>query len=581
MIRSASHIILSLAAALAALLLASCSADRCDWANPENVEGTTYLSLHLCVSPDSDGAGTRADADADPEAPEGRLPGNAYENAIDNLTIFFAQYDGDAIPENKTKIEFEETNKLYVDLKNYSHRVYYNDDGSRTVLIPLDATITVSSGKYSIVVVANHGDLRGDIHNLDELRTKAGEYAWSRDIDGIKKTGFVMSSFDVVNGGVMSKVIGDPHIGTKEDPYYSECTLMRLASRIDLCCSKESGGGYGEYSVAADGKTPCVVYEAVNESDDEKSGTVYLLGAEQVNAMSNASYLLRHSYRAADIGDLTDINQFPLSLICGGLMETDNNNEELNYIIDPRFYAKSQNPGNDMLDGWFGNSRPDKIKAEYESRFKGNALVEKFIKDDFTAENYNGKKFDRSLTICYVNENTYEKTLNARDYATGLCFKTIFKPATVYKSAPQNEDDEETRKSKIDSDYSYGKDFWHLRPTAANEKDIYFSNETAAKSYKSKHPGVLTHHPAAISYYHIWIRHAAKSDPSDKSDQSDHVMQYAIVRNHIYRILLSFKGPGFNRPFESEIPNDIEWKIFTRDWNQREWNMVQVPDVIL
>lgn len=578
MSRSASHIILSLAAALAALLAASCSADRCDWTDPESLEGTTYLSLRLYVSPDSDGAGTRAEeaSEAPGEAPEGRLPGNAYENAIDNLTIFFARYDGDAIPENKTKIEFEETNKLYVDLKNYSHRVYYNDDGSRTVLIPLDATITVSSGEYSIVVVANHGDLRGDIHNLDELRTKAGEYAWSRDIDGIKKTGFVMSSFDVVNGGVMSKVIGDPHTGTKEDPYYSECTLMRLASRIDLCCSKESGG-YGEYSVAADGKTPCVVYEAVNESGDESgnesAGTVYLLSAEPVNAMSKASYLLRHSYPAQEIGNLK-FDQFPLSLICGGLMETDNKKEELNYIIDPNFPAKVENPIETTLDGWFGNSRPDKIKESYGSRFAGNSLVEKFITDDFSPEEYNKKKFDRSLTICYVNENTYKKTLNARDYATGLCFKTVFEPKTIYKYAPLDEDDEETRKSKIDSEYSYGVDFWHLR--TADGHDIYFSSEDAAKSYKSKHPGVLTYHPGGVGYYHIWIRHS-KVD----SEDDDHVMKYGIVRNHIYRVLLTFKGPGFNLPFDSDIPNDVEWKIFTRDWNQREWNLIEVPGVKL
>lgn len=579
MSRSASHIIHSLAAALAALLVAACAADRCDWVDADSDEGATYLSLRVYVS--GDYAATRADGTND-EAPEGRLPGNAYENAIDNITIFFAEYNGSAIPENgaadKDKIIFKDDDKLYIDFKNPKYRVYYNEDGSRTVLIRLENTTTFDSGEYSMVVVANLGDLRDKVHDIDELRKKSADYAWSSDIDGIQKTGFVMSSFDDAKGGVMSKVIGFPdRTGSKDNPYYGECTLMRLASRIDLCCS-QSTGDYGKYTLAADGKDNSVVYKVVNKLDRETSGTVYLLAAEQVNSMSDASYLLRHSYPAAEIGNLKPAD-FPLNLVCGGLMTADGKNEELNYIIDPNFPTKVKNQDETILDRWFGESRPNKIRENCDSRFTGNALVEKFIKYDISPETYGtNKTFDRSMTVCYVNENTYNKELAAKDYATGLCFKAVFVPSVVYEEAP--EDTDESLDEKVKADYAYGEDFWHVHVDSENGgDDVYFSNEEAARKYMGAHSGTqgkMTHHPKGVSYYHIWIRHSKVND-----EDEGHAMYYGIVRNNIYRVLLTFKGPGFNQPFESDIPKDVVWKIYTREWNLREWNMVEVPDVQL
>lgn len=579
MSRSASHIIHSLAAALAALLLVACAADRCDWVDTDSEEGATYLSLRVFVS--GDGAATRADG-ANDEAPEGRLPGNAYENAIDNITIFFAEYDGDAIPENgaadKDKIVFKDEDKLYIDFKSPKYRVYYNEDGSRTVLIRLENTTTFDSGEYSMVVVANLGDLRAEVHDIDELRQKSAEYAW-RDMpdDGIQKTGFVMSSFDDANGGVMSKVIGSPdRDGSKDNPYYGECTLMRLASRIDLCCS-QSTGDYGKYTPAADGKDNSVVYKVVNGSDEEPSGTVYLLAAEMVNSLSKPSYILRHTYKSSDIDNLTK-DQMPLGLSCGGLMTADGKKEELNYVIDPNFLKKNESTSEDTLNAFFGSTRPEAIKNDVKTddvnRFKGNSLVERFIKADLSGESYEDKTFDRSLTVGYVNENLFKAGLSADKFATGLCFKAVFVPHVVYKEAPEDTDESLDEKK---ADYAYGKDFWHVHvDTEDGEEDVYFSNEAAAREYMGAHKGKMKHHPKGVSYYHIWIRHSKVND-----EDEGHAMYYGIVRNNIYRVLLTFKGPGFNQPFESDIPTDVVWKIYTRGWNLREWNMVEVPDVKL
>lgn len=582
MSRSASHIIRSLAAALAALLLAACAADRCDWVDADSDEGATYLSLRVFVSGDGDAAATRADG-ANDEAPEGRLPGNAYENAIDNITIFFAKYNGEAIPANGTEIQFEDDNKLYIDFKSPKYRVYYNEDGSRTVLIRLKTTTHLESGQYSMVVVANLGDLRKDISNIDELRNKSAEYAWSSDVDGIQKTGFVMSSFDDAKGGVMSKVIGFPdRDGSKDNPYYGECTLMRLASRIDLCCSKDEGGFYGVHTTESD-KSERVKY-TVNSEKEKSTGEVYLLAAEMVNSLSKPSYILRHTYLSSDIDNLNK-EKMPLGLTCGALMTADSRKEELNYVIDPNFLKKDESTSEATLNEFFGSTRPEAIKNDVKTddvnRFKGNSLVKKFIKADLTGESYEGKTFDRSLTIGYVNENLFKAGLSADKFATGLCFKAVFVPHVVYKEAPEdNETDEASLAEKKDTEYAYGDDFWHVHVDAEDGgDDVYFSNEDAARKYMGAHSGTqvtMTHHPGGVSYYHIWIRHSKVDAEDDR-----HAMYYGIVRNNIYRVLLTFKGPGFNQPFESEIPKDVVWRIYTRGWNLREWNMVEVPDVQL
>ena len=46
-------------------------------------------------------------------------------------------------------------------------------------------------------------------------------------------------------------------------------------------------------------------------------------------------------------------------------------------------------------------------------------------------------------------------------------------------------------------------------------------------------------------------------------------MQYATVRNNIYRVALTFNGPGDPTPTMRE-PETMQARIFVRKWNQRK-----------
>ena len=68
-----------------------------------------------------------------------------------------------------------------------------------------------------------------------------------------------------------------------------------------------------------------------------------------------------------------------------------------------------------------------------------------------------------------------------------------------------------------------------------------------------------------VCYYNLWLRHYndEKADP-----QEAYPMEYATVRNNIYRVSISFNGPGDPEPTMRD-PDTMQARIFVRKWNLR------------
>lgn len=533
------YLILIFSVMIPSLCLTGCVYDYMPECPGEPVQdvATQWLSLRLSLSADE----TRTDGDAtsapNDEAPEGRLPGTAAENAIDDLTLFFLSAD----KQNDAGSKFERV--LYIDLVNYSGNfTITNGDNWEEIKINLGEKTVVPNEQYYIITVANMGNL-SSITTLDDLRQHLTTSAWTETADGkVNGTHFAMSSFDN-NGDIWSPIKNDEyHIGTESHPYLGECSLMRLAGRIDLCCSATSDTGWGKFE-KDNGE---VVYNCQSGSGTS-TGTVYVQSAELVNTMTAPSWTIR---RLVDAD-----NPVADKVTYGGLINKGTGGLT-SYVADPNFFNKTGSTTADDLSSWYDN-RPDAVKGSPSTHFSGKALVSNFIEGTLTNEKYEGKAFDKFLTIGYVNENTFKSELNANlyNFATGVVFKTVFVPATVYSSQEIKDENKAT--------LTKGSDFWvwtTTTPSASDPTVLYFSSETAANAYANAHPGgSIVPHPSGISYYHIWIEHASEGE----------VMKYAIVRNNIYRILLKFTGPGYNRPYENKNPEDVEWRIFTRPWNIR------------
>ncbi len=109
-------------------------------------------------------------------------------------------------------------------------------------------------------------------------------------------------------------------------------------------------------------------------------------------------------------------------------------------------------------------------------------------------------------------------------------------------------------------------------------ESLYFSDYDVMKKYQASHPednAVVTLFYAArepifnllgfTCYYNLWLRHYndESADP-----QTAYPMEYATVRNNIYRVKVSFSGPGDPTPTMRE-PDTMQARIFVRKWNLR------------
>lgn len=610
----------------------------------------------------SEGPGTtRADGDASAspshsEHPEdsdkGLVEPTADENAIKNICIFFVDLDeaskfgftgdlsgGLTAANNRaiSQLDLSFAGHMYVDLldNTKSHislpgigdidKNEIKSEGSKTISVRLPKNQTIADKKYAMVAVANMGDLtlsgtrlRGGIASLHDLRRHITSKAWE-DMSGesVKKTYFAMSSFlkstYSTSGGVLTAITALPtRAGTQTDPFMGNIYLMRLAARIDLGVTSISESSENsensDYSAYTYGirKGGEVIYTAYDNLDNKTTataiGTVYLQGIEIVNAKTSPSFALRHTIAASALTALTTDSFITGSdFICGGILTRNSNMEEQYYVIDPGFFGK-KDAGASLLDELYGNRYATIWDALEKGTWGGfsadNTLPSNFIKHD-ADEADKGQGFNHALTIGYVNENTYDNSIETagasdgsgsdgsagsgsgttsnafgaveqwQNYATGLVIKTVFVPGTAY-SLSAGATGTKAGDGFVEATINKGGSFTMWRGTVTDasgnksQKSYFFTTKEAADKYAESHPGgVLKSYDKGVGYHSVFIEHADKAAPPGSP------LKHAIVRNNVYRVLLRFLGPG-------NSSSDVDWHIYTRPWNVR----VQ-PEIIM
>lgn len=589
--------------------------------------------------------------DSDKDNTEGLVEPTADENAIKNICIFFVDLDeekglnasldlsgGLTAANNRaiSQLDLSFAGHLYVDLldNTKSHislpgigdidKNEIKSEGSKTISVRLPKNQTIADKKYAMVAVANMGDLtlsdtrlRGGI-TLHDLRRHITSKAWE-DMSGetVRKTNFAMSSFlksgYSTSGGVLTAITALPtRAGTQTDPFMGNIYLMRLAARIDLGVtsisesSENSEPTYGRLNKT----TGEVIYTAYDNLDNKPTataiGTVYLQGIEIVNAKTSPSFALRHTIAASALTSLTNLTTDGFitesDFICGGIL-TRTGNTENSYVIDPDFFKK-KDAGASLLDELYGNRYATIWDALEKGTWGGfstaNTLPSNFIQHDADpADQLANPGFNHALTIGYVNENTYDKSIETagasagtggdgsagsgsgttsnafsaveqwQNYATGLVIKTVFVPGTAYSLSAG------TTGTKVGDGFvattiRKGDSFTMWRGTVTDasgnesQKSYFFTTKEAADKYAESHPGgVLKSYDKGVGYHSVFIEHAHTEAPPGTP------LKHAIVRNNVYRVLLRFLGPG-------NSSSDVDWHIYTRPWNVR----VQ-PEIIM
>lgn len=489
------------------------------------------------------------------EQGDGDETGQDYENEIKSAVAFFYQGSGtDGVNSSGT------TPIMAVATFNVGSPTEPGNGIDRTYTTT-PQQVDLDDGTYNVLVVANPGAdwWTGQSLTLADVRNHIQTTAWTAS--GSDYSDFVMTSAADATLTLNSN--------PESNPAKATVNVERMAARLDY---------------KAEASYPC--------TDPAYSGaTVEITGAALVNNLTAGSYIIK---RVAD-----DVNGTNLSYL--GNETADENDAATNYVLDPWTASKNGN----LYGTWFMNGSSD------PNWWAGYVQPGTPVSDGW-------------LRIGYTLENTMAADAAGSDYSTGVVFKATFHPKGVanytdgetffalgthlfasmedmmtyvygadfsqfdakidactdwaavknfaaslldndpsgYKAFLQGQDDTQDLTSVKESlkwkaymlnkcGYSASLNDGVYSVTLDQNEDI--STREALQSY-----GVRTYEDATC-YYTWWVRHS-----NDNNDDAKGIMEYAIVRNNIYKLTVnSIYSLGNDVPGEDE---NIILDVYVNDW---------------
>ena len=492
------------------------------------MSATSYVSLSF-ASPQ--GTPTRANPTGG-ETGDGQETGQDYENAITSAVAFFYQ----GTDQKGVNSGGNTPIKAFVSFNNIGNGTDENSTGVDRKYTTSPQQVDLENGTYNVIVVANPGTdwWTGRSITLADVRDYIQTTAWTVSESGYSN--FVMTSAADATLTLNSN--------PESDPATAEVNVERMAARLDY---------------KAEAPYTC--------SDPAYSGaTVEITGAALVNNLTEGSYLLK---RVAD-----DVNGNNLSYL--GDETADENGVATNYVLDPWTASKNGN----LYGTWFMIGSPD------PNWWAGYVQPGTSVSDG--AETWQ--------RIGYTLENTTAADAAGSDYSTGVVFKAKFYPKGVanytdgetffalgnrlfasmedmmknFYGSKFDELDDLIKKCETWRDVKqfitstlltndpsgYNK---YLEGLAEGKDDTgavsdassliwsnYMLNECGYSKDENgkvvldqngkvtrialKPYGTRTYEDATC-YYTWWVRHS-----NDNDDTKKDIMEYAIVRNNIYKI---------------------------------------------
>lgn len=537
---------------LMASLAAGCAQEDIDTApsGGGGMSASSYVSLSFASQQSTP---TRSNPTGG-EQGDGQEKGQVNENEIKSAVAFFYQGNNGVNSDGSTKIMAVATFNVgsYTEPGNGIDRTYTTTPQQ----------VDLDDGTYNVLVVANPGAdwWTGQSLTLADVRNHIQTTAWTAS--GSDYSDFVMTSAADATLTLNSN--------PENDPAKAEVNVERMAARLDY---------------KAEASYTC--------TDPAYTGaTVEITGAALVNNLTAGSYIIK---RVAD-----DVNGTNLSYL--GNETADENGAATNYVLDPWTASKNGN----LYGTWFMNGSSD------PNWWAGYVQPGTSVSDG--AETWQ--------RIGYTLENTTAADAAGSDYSTGVVFKAKFNPQGV-----ANYTDGETFFAYGTKIYAsmedmmagfYGSKFddldnitscatWgdvkqfitstlltndpsgynkYLEGLAEGKDDSetvsdassltwsnYMKNECGySKDENGKvvldqndkvtrialQPYGTRTYEDATCYYTWWVRHSNDNDDTKKG-----IMEYAIVRNNIYKLTVnSVYSLGGEVPEEESLIVDV----YVNDW---------------
>lgn len=511
---------------------------------------SSYVSLSFVSS---QSAPTRSNPTGG-ETGDGQEKGQANENEINSAVAFFYQGNNGVNSDGTTPIMAVAAFKVgkYTEPGNGIDRTY--------TTIPQQ--VDLDNGTYNVLVVANPGAdwWTGQLLTLADVRNHIQTTAWTVSESGYSD--FVMTSAADATLTLNSN--------PESDPAKTTVDVERMAARLDY---------------KADAPYNC--------TDPAYIGaTVKITGAALVNNLTAGSYLLKRVAPTVD--------GVPTYL---GNETADKNGVATNYVLDPWTTNKSKN----LYGTWFNSGSSD------PNWWTGYVQPGTSVSDG--AETWQ--------RIGYTLENITTADAAGSDYSTGVVFKATFNPVGIakytvgetffalgshlfasmedmmtyvygadfsqfdakieacadwaavktfaaslldndpsgYKSFLQGQDEAQDLAPQVKESLKWSAYMFSKCGYSASLNGTYkveldqngIVTRNALQSY-----GVRTYEHATC-YYTWWVRHS-----NDNNDETKGIMEYAIVRNNIYKLTVnSIYSLGGDVPGEDE---NIILDVYVNDW---------------
>ncbi len=550
---------------LMASLAAGCAQEDIDTApsGGGGMSASSYVSLSFASQQSTP---TRSNPTGG-EQGDGQEKGQVNENEIKSAVAFFYQGNNGVNSDGSTKIMAVATFNVgsYTEPGNGIDRTYTTTPQQ----------VDLDDGTYNVLVVANPGAdwWTGQSLTLADVRNHIQTTAWTAS--GSDYSDFVMTS--AADATLML------NSNPEDDPATAEVNVERMAARLDY---------------KAEASYTCTDPAYPN-------ATVEITGAALVNNLTAGSYMLKRVASTVD-GVPTYLGD-----------ETADAGVQTNYVLDPWTAVKTSDNNSFTIDGevktaedlygeWFGNiSQNPNYWADY---------VQPGIEVSDGTE-----KWQR---IGYTLENTTAAEEAGRRYSTGVVFKAKFHPqgvanytegetffaygtkiyasmedmmagfygskfddldnitscatwgdvkqfitSTLLTNDPsgynkyleglaEGKDDSETVANA--SSLTWGK---YMKNECGYSKDehgkvILDQNDKVTRIALQPY-GTRTYEDATC-YYTWWVRHSNDNDDTKKG-----IMEYAIVRNNIYKLTVnSVYSLGGEVPEEESLIVDV----YVNDW---------------
>ena len=538
------------------------------------MSATSYVSLSF-ASPQ--GAPTRANPTGG-ETGDGLEKGQANENAITSAVAFFYQGTGqEGVNSGGTTLI-----KAVVSFNNIGNGTDENSTGVDRTYTTSPQQVDLENGTYNVIVVANPGTdwWTGRSLTLADVRDHIQTTAWT--VSGSDYLNFVMTSAADATLTLNSNPSNAPAEAT--------VNVERMAARLDY---------------KAEASYTC--------TDPAYPGaTVEITGAALVNNLTAGSYLLK---RVA-----ADVNGVPTYL--GN--ETPDAGVQTNYVLDPWTADKTSannsftiggetKTAKDLYGEWFGDisQDPNDWAAYVQSGTSVSDGAETWQRIGYTLENTTaaeeaGKrystgvvfkaKFHPAKVTSYTNSTytdgatffAYGKTLYAsmEDMMIGFYghkfdngFSDIkecktwgkvrqFITSTLLTNDPSGYDKylEGLAEGKADADAVADADAssltwsYYMLNECGYSKDgngkVVLDQKGKVTRIALQRYGTRTYEDATC-YYTWWVRH------SNDNDDAKGIMEYAIVRNNIYKLTVeSIYSLGDPVPGDEEL----NVKVYVNNW---------------